>query len=144
LTTFLLDVNVLIALLDPAQVQHDAAHECGLRSGVRGLGDLSAHRERRAAHRRAQPVPQLARHTGGGAAIDGHAVGLPGHAFWPDDISLLDAERIAASWPLSTAAWSPTPCWAVRLNPIPSTLCMRRAPAMGMLRPLRPGARFRR
>ena len=28
MTTFLLDVNVLIARLDPAHVQHDAAHEC--------------------------------------------------------------------------------------------------------------------
>ena len=27
MTTFLLDVNVLIALVDPAHVQHDAAHD---------------------------------------------------------------------------------------------------------------------
>lgn len=27
MSTFLLDVNVLIALIDPAQVQHDAAHD---------------------------------------------------------------------------------------------------------------------
>ena len=27
MTTFLLDVNVLIALIDPAHVQHDAAHD---------------------------------------------------------------------------------------------------------------------
>jgi hypothetical protein len=64
---------------------------------------------------------------------------LPGHAFWPDDISLADTEhtdtarllssaqvtdtyhtcwpwlgRIAVSWPASTGACSLTRCRAVR------------------------------
>ncbi len=29
MTTYLLDVNVLIALIDPAHVQHDTAHPTG-------------------------------------------------------------------------------------------------------------------
>ena len=33
MTAYLLDVNVLIALVDPAHVQHDAAHEWFARQG---------------------------------------------------------------------------------------------------------------
>ena len=35
MTRFLLDVNVLIALVDPAHVQHDAAHAWFARVGSR-------------------------------------------------------------------------------------------------------------
>jgi uncharacterized protein len=50
-TTYLLDVNVLIALVDPAHVQHDQA---ALRA-------------------------------------------LPGHTFWPDSLSIAEAEFIASA-----------------------------------------------
>ncbi len=33
MTRFLLDINVLIALIDPAHVQHDRAHEWFAKSG---------------------------------------------------------------------------------------------------------------
>lgn len=33
MTAYLLDVNVLIALVDPAHVQHDAAHDWFARTG---------------------------------------------------------------------------------------------------------------
>ena len=37
MTTYLLDVNVLIALVDPAHVQHDPAHEWFALVGMRGF-----------------------------------------------------------------------------------------------------------
>ena len=41
-TTVLLDVNVLIALVDPAHVQHDQAHEWFSRTGRKGFGFFGA------------------------------------------------------------------------------------------------------
>jgi len=35
MTTYLLDVNVLIALIDPTHVQHDAAHKWFATTGQR-------------------------------------------------------------------------------------------------------------
>ena len=34
MTTYLLDVNVLIALIDPTHVEHDRVHDSGTRSGL--------------------------------------------------------------------------------------------------------------
>lgn len=96
MTTFLLDVNVLIALIDPAHVQHDAAHEW-----------FAAHQQswatcpltengllRIVGHVRYPNSP------GSPSAVAPLLAGLralPGHVFWPDDISLLDAERFNLS-----------------------------------------------
>ncbi len=93
---FLLDVNVLIALIDPAHVQHDAAHEWFLAHGQAAWATC--------------PITQ-----NGMLRIVGHAsypnspgtpaalvqlmtrlCALPGHVFWPDDVSLLDGKRIDA------------------------------------------------
>jgi len=67
------------------------------------MGDLSADRERRAANRRAQSVPQFARLTGCYGGVDGRAAAPPGQAFWPDDISLLDTECMDATRLLCSA-----------------------------------------
>ena len=37
MTRYLLDVNVLIALVDPAHVQHDQAHEWFARTGLKAF-----------------------------------------------------------------------------------------------------------
>lgn len=93
---FLLDVNVLIALVDSAHVQHDAAHDWFQRLGNKawatcpitesGLLRIVGH-------------PRYPNSPGTPAAVAELLAGLralPGHAFWPDDISLLDA-RIDAT-----------------------------------------------
>ena len=97
MTTFLLDVNVLIALLDPNHVHHGDAHNwffakgqnawatCPLteNSVLRILGD--------------QRYPNS---PGSPAAVVGlldEFFALPGHAFWPDDISILDHRRLDPS-----------------------------------------------
>jgi toxin-antitoxin system PIN domain toxin len=92
--TWLLDVNVLIALLDPAHVQHDSAHDWFQRVGhaswascpltengvLRIIGNTRYPNSPGAPVAVAPLVWQLRAH--------------PGHVFWPDDISLLDARHI--------------------------------------------------
>ena len=101
-TRFLLDVNVLIALADPAHVQHDAAHEWFARQGHRAWASCPLTENgllRIVGHARYPNSP------GSPAAVASLITALralPGHAFWPDDISRLDAERIDASRLLSS------------------------------------------
>lgn len=92
--TFLLDVNVLIALIDPAHVHHDAAHDWFAR-GARGSWATCPLTEnavmRIVGHSRYPNSP------GAPAAVAPLVAGLrglPGHTFWPDDISLLDAGKV--------------------------------------------------
>jgi hypothetical protein len=133
---FLLDANVLIALIDPAHIQHDAAHAwfaahgqpawatCPLTENA-VLRIVGHHRYPNSPGTPAAVTPLMAR-----------LCALPGHIFWPDDISLLDPGRLApghclvpprsriatcwhwpmpmaASWRRSTAAWSPALCRTV-------------------------------
>jgi toxin-antitoxin system PIN domain toxin len=91
--TFLLDVNVLIALMDPAHIQHDAAHEwfathrqswatCPLTEN--GVLRIVGH----ARYPNSPGTPSAV------APLMAGLRALPGHVFWPDDISLLDTERL--------------------------------------------------
>ncbi len=95
--THLLDVNVLIALVDPAHVQHDSAHRWFARVGCKSFATC--------------PLTEL-----GLVRIVGHprypnspgppssvleSLGairkLPGHRFWPDSLSIGDASFFAAA-----------------------------------------------
>ena len=100
---FLLDVNVLIALVDPAHVAHDAAHEWFEQQGHKAWATC--------------PLTEngLLRIVGGArypnspgtpaavAPLLAALRALPGHVFWPDDISLLDADRVDATRLLDSA-----------------------------------------
>lgn len=101
MTTFLLDVNVLIALVDPAHVQHDAAHEwfavhqqswatCPLTEN--GLLRIVGH----ARYPNSPGTPSAV------APLMAGLRALPGHVFWPNDISLQDNERFDLSRLLSS------------------------------------------
>jgi toxin-antitoxin system PIN domain toxin len=93
-TAFLLDVNVLIALLDPTHVHHGDAHNwfsakgrmvwatCPLteNSVLRILGD--------------QRYPNSPGNPAAVAELLDEFFSLPGHVFWPDDISILDRHRL--------------------------------------------------
>ncbi|MEO8059359.1 MAG: TA system VapC family ribonuclease toxin [Burkholderiales bacterium] len=102
MTTFLLDVNVLIALLDPTHTQHDAAHDWFERKGHKAWATCPLTENgvvRIIGHARYPNSP------GTPAAVVQLMTtlrSLPGHAFWPDDISLLDAERLDATRLLSS------------------------------------------
>lgn len=88
--TFLLDVNVVIALIDPTHVSHDIAHDWFARDGrarwatcpivengvIRIVGNPR--------YPNTPGSPALA------AQILRQFCALPGHQFWPDSASLLD------------------------------------------------------
>ena len=101
--TCLLDVNVLIALIDPAHVHHDAAHDWFAKQGKKSWATCPLTENgvmRVVGHARYPNSP------GTPAAVAELMSGLcalPGHVFWPDDISLLDAKKLDASRLLSSA-----------------------------------------
>jgi toxin-antitoxin system PIN domain toxin len=93
-TTFLLDVNVLISLVDPAHVDHDRAHDWFTRTGHRqfatcpltenGLVRIVGH-------------PKYPNTPGPPRTVLPSLVairGLPGHRFWPDDISIAESRLL--------------------------------------------------
>jgi uncharacterized protein len=100
--TYLLDVNVLIALLDAGHVQHETAHAWFGRVGhtawatcpltengvLRIIGNPRYPNTLETPAAVAPLVTQLRAH--------------PGHQFWFDDLSLLDPEHVDASRLLAT------------------------------------------
>lgn len=89
----LLDVNVLIALLDPLHTQHEAAHawfavEARLRWASCPMTQNAVSRivgHPRHPNSPGSPAPVVAAMAG--------LCALPRHEFWPDDVSLLDEAR---------------------------------------------------
>lgn len=94
MSTFLLDVNVLIALIDPAHVQHDAAHEWFARTGRRAFATCPITENgllRIVGH------PKYPNSPGPPSAVAESLAALrllPGHVFWPDDISIADGSHL--------------------------------------------------
>lgn len=94
MTRFLLDVNVLIALIDPAHVQHDHAHEWFAKSAKNAWASCPLTENgvlRIVGHARYPNSP------GTPAAVRelmATFLALPGHEFWPDDVTLMDTKRI--------------------------------------------------
>ena len=89
--TFLLDVNVLIALADPAHVSHDAAHDWFKAAGSDAFATCPLTQN---GFVRIVGHPAYPNSPGSPAAAMAtlHTLcALPGHRFWPDDISLRDA-----------------------------------------------------
>lgn len=94
MTPFLLDVNVLIALIDPVHVQHARAHKWFAAEGKRAWATcpLTENGVVRIVGSKRYPNSP-----GTPAAVAGLLLvlrSLRGHAFWPDDISLFDSKRI--------------------------------------------------
>ena len=89
--TFLLDVNVLIALIDPTHVAHDAAHRWFTATGAASWATCPLTENgviRIVGH------PKYPNSTGSPAAVAPVVLGLrslPGHVFWTDDFSLIDS-----------------------------------------------------
>jgi hypothetical protein len=93
-TCYLLDVNVLIALIDPAHVQHDRAHDWFAAKGqqVWATCPLTENGVLRIVGSARYPNSP-----GTPAAVAEMVAilrGLGGHAFWPDDVTLLDGQRV--------------------------------------------------
>ena len=97
MTVFLLDVNVLIALLDPAHVQHDGAHGWFARLGRRGFATCPITENgllRIVGH------PKYPNSPGPPSSVASSLSAMramPGHHFWPDNISIADDSHIDAA-----------------------------------------------
>ena len=92
--TFLLDVNVLISLIDPGHVGHDAAHRWFEAEGRQDWATCPLTENgviRIVGHPKYPNTPGSPAEA---AALVARLRGLPGHAFWPDDISLAGADRV--------------------------------------------------
>ena len=102
MTAFLLDVNVLIALIDPAHVHHEAAHAWFAAEGSAAWATCPLTENgvlRVAGHPRYPNSPGA---PASAAQVMARLCALPGHVFWPDDISVLDSSRLDASRLLSS------------------------------------------
>ena len=97
MTVFLVDVNVLIALVDTAHVQHDAAHEWFGKTGRKAFATCPLTENgllRIVGHPRYPNSPGSP-----GAVMTSLAAmrALPGHRFWADTISISDAQLVDGS-----------------------------------------------
>jgi uncharacterized protein len=96
-TTFLLDVNVLIALVDPAHLQHDQAHGWFGRVGRRSFATCPITENglvRIVGH------PKYPNSPGPPSSVLQSLAAmraLPGHHFWPDKISIADGAHVHAA-----------------------------------------------
>lgn len=97
MTVYLLDVNVLIALIDPSHVQHEQAHDWFARTGRQGFATCPITENgllRIVGHPKYPNSPGTP-----GVVMKSLAAirALEGHAFWPDDISLADSRHVDAA-----------------------------------------------
>jgi toxin-antitoxin system PIN domain toxin len=93
-TRYLLDVNVLIALIDPAHVQHEQVHEWFARIGYKAFATCPITENgllRIVGHPKYPNSPGPPSTV---AAALATIRGLPGHAFWPDSFSLVDKSLV--------------------------------------------------
>ena len=94
MTTFLLDVNVLIALMDPAHVQHDEAHAWFSRTGKQNFATCPITENgllRIVGH------PKYPNSPGPPSSVAKLLAAfreLPGHHFWPAKISIADNSQV--------------------------------------------------
>lgn len=92
--TYLLDVNVLIALIDPAHVGHDAAHDWFGNIGSASWATCPITENgvmRIAGH------PKYPNSVGSPAAVApimSRLRAMPGHVFWNDDLSLVGSDLV--------------------------------------------------
>ncbi len=94
---YLLDVNVLIALIDPAHLQHDRAHDWFAATGKDAWATCPITENgvlRIVSHVRYPNSPGTPAAV---AEVLSIVFAVGGHVSWPDDISLLDRQRIDAA-----------------------------------------------
>jgi toxin-antitoxin system PIN domain toxin len=102
-TRYLLDVNVLIALIDPTHIQHDRAHDWFAAKGRRAWATCPLTENgvlRIVGHMRYPNSP-------GSPAVVAELMtvllALGGHEFWPDDLTLFDPAYVDTARLLDSA-----------------------------------------
>jgi uncharacterized protein len=101
--TYLLDVNVLVALIDPNHVGHDAAHHWFESIGARAWATCPITENGVIRIVGNVKYPSTPGSPAEVARIIGQMRQLPGHSFWADDISLLSDERVDETQLLTSA-----------------------------------------
>jgi toxin-antitoxin system PIN domain toxin len=94
MSRYLLDVNVLIALIDPAHVRHDQAHDWFADKGKRAWASCPITQNgvlRIVGHPR---YPNSPGNPAAVAELMEVFLSRGGHEFWPDSISLFDKARV--------------------------------------------------
>jgi len=100
-SAYLLDVNVLIALIDPSHVQHETAHAWFAAEGQAAWATCPMTEN---GLLRIVGNPRYPHSPGVPAVVAGVLAALrqlPGHVFWADDVSLMDTSRVDAGRLLS-------------------------------------------
>lgn len=94
--TVLLDVNVLIALIDPSHVSHAAAHGWFSQTARDGWATcpIVENGVVRILSHSAYPLPDSAGFPSRVAKVLRELRRAPGYTFWADDLSLLDTDRV--------------------------------------------------
>jgi uncharacterized protein len=98
---YLLDVNVLIALVDSGHVQHEDAHTWFDQIGQHGFATCPLTENGLVRILGHSKYPNSPGSPGAVVALLATIRALPGHHFWADDISLADGEWVDATRLLS-------------------------------------------
>jgi hypothetical protein len=94
MTRFLLDVNVLIALIDPAHVQHDRAHEWFAAIGRHAWATCPHTQNGVLRVVGSVRYPSSPGNPAAVAEIVSILLSMAEHEFWPDDVTLFDAALV--------------------------------------------------
>ena len=100
---FLLDVNVLIALFDPAHVHHDPAHEWFADIGKTSWATCPLTENGVLRIVGSSRYPNSPGTPGAVTSLLSGLKALPGHVFWPDDISLVNSALVDTTRLLSSS-----------------------------------------
>ena len=101
--TYLLDVNVLIALIDPLHISHDAAHDWFAEHGAAGWATCPLTENGVIRIVGSPKYPNSPGSPAAVAAIVAQLRLLAGHVFWPDDISLVGNDNVDPARILTSA-----------------------------------------
>ena len=94
MTVFLLDANVLIALIDPWHIHHDKAHKWFAFSGSEAWATCPFTENAVLRIVGSTRYPNSPGTPAEVADLMTDLLALPGHVFWPDDISLFDSKKL--------------------------------------------------
>jgi toxin-antitoxin system PIN domain toxin len=100
---YLLDVNVLIALIDPTHVQHDRAHDWFAEEGHKAWATCPLTENGVLRIVGSARYPNSPGTPAAVAEILSVLCNLDGHRFWADDVSLLDSRHIDSARLLDSA-----------------------------------------